>query len=192
VTFNAAGGKVDKASISVQAGNVYGVLPVPQKTNATFLGWFTAKSAGNLVSEKTLVPSKNAHTLYAHWGANARVSLSVKAVKLKAKAAFSAKSLASVKSGASLVILGTSGKYYKVSANGKTGYVLKSSVYKLRQAKVKGKVVLLKSAKLSAKKVATIKKNSIVTIVGKKGSWYLIQAGAKKGYTPTKSVKIIS
>jgi uncharacterized repeat protein (TIGR02543 family) len=191
LTYNANGCKLSKSSKSVTAGNVYGTLPTPKKTNQTFLGWFTAKTGGSKVTAKTIVPRKTDHTLYAHYGANARVSLAVKTAKIKGKPASSSKTLKTLKTGASLVILGTSGKYYKVSVSGKTGYILKSSIYKLHQAKTKSKLVLRKVAMSSSSKVTTLKKGCTVTLIGKKGSWYLIQTGGKKGYIPTKSVKII-
>jgi uncharacterized protein YgiM (DUF1202 family) len=97
-----------------------------------------------------------------------------------------------LKPGANFVILGTSGKYYQVRYSGsKTGYVLKTAAFKLQQGKIKSKVILRKSAKASAKKVTTLKKNSSVTIIGKKGSWYSVKAGKKNGYVPKKNVKII-
>jgi uncharacterized repeat protein (TIGR02543 family) len=37
----------------------------------TFLGWFTAAEGGSLITASTTVATAEAHTLYAHWQAQA-------------------------------------------------------------------------------------------------------------------------
>ena len=71
VTFDANGGTLDGDSSYVgEVGGTIGTftpngLPVPSKTNAKFLGWFTAKSGGQEVDLATVVSGNM--TYYAHW-----------------------------------------------------------------------------------------------------------------------------
>ena len=73
VTFNAQGGTLadGEDEKTVQCGNnhVYGTLPTPVKSGATFLGWFTAAENGTQVVSTTVVTNDREHTLYAHWKA---------------------------------------------------------------------------------------------------------------------------
>ncbi len=66
-TFDANGGTVDKASITVSYDSTYGVLPIPERTGYTFNGWLLNS---DLVSADTVVKSLNDHTLVASWTAN--------------------------------------------------------------------------------------------------------------------------
>ena len=71
VTFNANGGKISntKKTKSVTLAKSYGALPVPTKSNQSFLGWNTAKAGnGIFISKQTLVSLKKNQTLYAIWG----------------------------------------------------------------------------------------------------------------------------
>lgn len=67
VTFNANGGSCATASKNVTYGAAYGELPVPTRNGYSFLGWYTAASGGELVTEETAVNIPNGHTLYARW-----------------------------------------------------------------------------------------------------------------------------
>ena len=70
VHFNANGGEVDTASITVYYDLEYGSLPVPTKTGYTFEGWFTNAEGGIEITEESIVKQQNDLTLYAHWKIN--------------------------------------------------------------------------------------------------------------------------
>lgn len=77
VTFNANGGNTlssAERTKTVTYGSTYGVLPVPTRSNYTFLGWYTASGGGTPVTAETVVTATSNHTLYAHW-AQGSVSL---------------------------------------------------------------------------------------------------------------------
>ena len=63
VTFDANGGTCETEAATVEHGAALGELPVPTRSMAAFLGWFT--ESGVRVNELTTVTY--AVTLYAHW-----------------------------------------------------------------------------------------------------------------------------
>lgn len=65
VTFNGNGGTPSEASRSISYGDPYGPLPTATKSAQFLLGWFTAASGGDRVSENDY-PTSNI-TLYAQW-----------------------------------------------------------------------------------------------------------------------------
>lgn len=67
ITFDAQGGTVDIVSKVIEVGNPYGELPVPIKTRAKFIGWFTSKEGGTQIKEDTIVIENGSRTVYAHW-----------------------------------------------------------------------------------------------------------------------------
>ena len=70
VTFDPNGGTLSEgemSSKSVFPGDAYGALPTPTRVNYRFDGWFTEKDGGTKVEETTIMSSRAAHTLYAHW-----------------------------------------------------------------------------------------------------------------------------
>lgn len=68
VSFDGNDGSVDGSSEkTVLYGDIFGELPVATKSGATFLGWYTSKEGGNLVTEDMLVNFSGKVTLYAHW-----------------------------------------------------------------------------------------------------------------------------
>lgn len=67
VKLNANGGSCSKSSIKTVYASAYGSLPTPKRTGYTFAGWYTKKSGGSRVTNKTKVSTASAHTLYAHW-----------------------------------------------------------------------------------------------------------------------------
>ena len=70
VTFNVNGGDSlpsSERTKTVTFGQAYGTLPVPTRSGYVFDGWYTASSAGSLVTENTTVSNSSNHTLYAHW-----------------------------------------------------------------------------------------------------------------------------
>ncbi|NLK55860.1 MAG: InlB B-repeat-containing protein, partial [Bacteroidales bacterium] len=70
VTFDAKGGTVTLATITVTYDGAYGQLPVPTRDGYTFVGWFTNASGGNKITSDTLVDTASNHTIYAQWTAN--------------------------------------------------------------------------------------------------------------------------
>lgn len=69
VTFAPNGGTLNAGEESklVQPDSPYGTLPTPTRVNYHFDGWFTAIDGGEKVEETTVMSSRAAHTLYAHW-----------------------------------------------------------------------------------------------------------------------------
>ena len=65
VKFDANGGKASKASKKVNAGSAVGTLPTATKSKKVFSGWYTKKSGGTKVTEKTKISANK--TFYAHW-----------------------------------------------------------------------------------------------------------------------------
>ena len=69
VTFDPNGGTLNAGEESklVQPDSPYGSLPTPTRADYRFDGWFTEKDGGTKVEETTIMSSREAHTLYAHW-----------------------------------------------------------------------------------------------------------------------------
>ena len=68
VTFDARSGTVSPTTKEVWYGEAYGELPVPERSGANFLGWFTETGgAGTRVTSDTVVATGRNHTLYASW-----------------------------------------------------------------------------------------------------------------------------
>lgn len=67
VTLDAMGGECAAGYVTVRAGGVYGVLPVPVLSGQTFQGWFLKPEGGEPINAVTAVLTKSDHTLYAHW-----------------------------------------------------------------------------------------------------------------------------
>ena len=67
MSFDARGGKVSPASMTVTQGTVYGKLPVPTKSGYSFKGWFTAVSGGTQIQAGQVCSLKANTTVYAQW-----------------------------------------------------------------------------------------------------------------------------
>ena len=69
VTLDPNGGTLSAGEESkfVQPDSTYGPLPTPTRDSYRFDGWFTAIDGGTKVEETTIMSSREAHTLYAHW-----------------------------------------------------------------------------------------------------------------------------
>ena len=76
VTFNANGGSVTTASMTVTNGSQYGELPTPTYTGYTFDGWYTLQSGGTKIESTSTVNLTGDTTLYAHWTENASSTVS--------------------------------------------------------------------------------------------------------------------
>ncbi|MBP5410683.1 MAG: InlB B-repeat-containing protein, partial [Lachnospiraceae bacterium] len=66
VTFNGNGG-ADKGSRAVTYEGTYGDLPTSTREGYVFVGWYTAPTAGELITRESKVTDNQPHTLYAHW-----------------------------------------------------------------------------------------------------------------------------
>lgn len=69
IFFDANGGQVDTAAMTVFYGSAFGTLPTPTLDYHTFDGWFTAN--GTKVTADTIMTEANDITLTAHWTQNA-------------------------------------------------------------------------------------------------------------------------
>ncbi len=70
VTLNPAGGVVNPTTVQVKYKGTYGDLPIPTKTGAYFIGWFTAPGESTQITADTVLSDPGNRTIYAHWGAN--------------------------------------------------------------------------------------------------------------------------
>lgn len=75
VSFDGNGGTVHGTKKRITYLGTYGTLPAADRTGYTFEGWFTDKKEGNEITASSTVDITKAHTLYAHWRANAYVIL---------------------------------------------------------------------------------------------------------------------
>ncbi|MCR5268930.1 MAG: InlB B-repeat-containing protein [Lachnospiraceae bacterium] len=68
VRLDANGGSLDSATqFTVRCGEAYGVLPTPRMDKSRFLGWYTLRDGGTLITATTIVSKDTDHTIYAHW-----------------------------------------------------------------------------------------------------------------------------
>jgi|GEM_PF-5173461 len=69
VTFNPNGGTVDTPTLRTNVSDGTVTLRTPTKTNATFLGWYTASTGGTKVGDAgdSYDPNGNDVTLFAQW-----------------------------------------------------------------------------------------------------------------------------
>jgi uncharacterized repeat protein (TIGR02543 family) len=88
ITYDTNGGKAVNPRYRVAAkGSGYGAHPKVSRKGYTFKGWYTAKTGGAKVTEKTVVTMGKDHTLYARWTANKyKVKLNTNGGKLSASA----------------------------------------------------------------------------------------------------------
>lgn len=69
VTFDAQGGTVSPASITVASGRSYGKLPIPTRKGYRFLGWASTpvSDSNTYIKGSTIVDITEDQTLYAQW-----------------------------------------------------------------------------------------------------------------------------
>lgn len=67
VDLDPNGGEVYPRKISVKYDGVFGPLPVATMEGHTFIGWYTAKTDGTVVTPTTAYNDVKAKTLYARW-----------------------------------------------------------------------------------------------------------------------------
>ncbi len=70
VSFDANGGSITQSEMSVTNGKAYGQMPIAWRNGYTFMGWYTGRDGGTLVSASSIVTATANHTLYAHWKAD--------------------------------------------------------------------------------------------------------------------------
>ena len=67
VILIADGGQCSVSSLEVYDGEPFGTLPTPVRRRYIFLGWFTERDGGTLVTESTVYLAGSITALYAHW-----------------------------------------------------------------------------------------------------------------------------
>lgn len=116
-------------------------------------------------------------------------------VRMRAGASTSSQILGSYNTGTAMTITGSSGNWYAVSYNGKTGYVSKDYMTTTQPSQgsttpasgtvgtVKGNYVRLRSgAGTSYSILGTYNNGTPLTITGTSGSWYAVTINGKSGY----------
>ena len=85
LTFDANGGSVSPTSKKIKKETAFGELPTPTRDGYTFKGWYTEKSGGGKVTEKTIITGD--FTVYAHWKKKEDPAPTIKNVNILNKAA---------------------------------------------------------------------------------------------------------
>lgn len=67
VTFDPNFEGSETYSAVVRYGDEYGEMPKPERAGYKFLGWYTKKDTGELITETSKVSEVQDYTLYAHW-----------------------------------------------------------------------------------------------------------------------------
>jgi uncharacterized repeat protein (TIGR02543 family) len=67
VTFYAGDDSVKKKTVKPNASGGYDALPRPEKEGYEFVGWYTERTGGDLVSKKSSAELSDGNTLYARW-----------------------------------------------------------------------------------------------------------------------------
>ena len=67
ITYDPNGGKGSTWITTITYGTPYGLVPVPNRDNYRFLGWYTAPNGGTQILARTVLQTDHDHTLYAHW-----------------------------------------------------------------------------------------------------------------------------
>lgn len=77
VIFDAGLGTVSPTTMTVTYDGLYGELPVPNRTEYVFIGWYTQADGGEQVTADTRVMITGPQTLYAHWEKGQEVQYTV-------------------------------------------------------------------------------------------------------------------
>ena len=98
--------------------------------------------------------------------------------------------ITSLAKGTKLMILGSSGNWYKVSTmGGKTGYMSKTYVASYFTAKTTANLNLRSGPGTGYSKLGTYAKGSSITVYSVNGNWAYVKAGSKKGYMSVSYLK---
>ncbi|MDR3225330.1 MAG: InlB B-repeat-containing protein [Clostridiales Family XIII bacterium] len=74
ITFDANGGTTPVKSKEILYMATYGNLPVPTRAEYYFMGWYTQKTGGTLLTSTTTYKQKKNRTVYAHWGKQTKIA----------------------------------------------------------------------------------------------------------------------
>ena len=69
--FDVQGGTCGEAARGLNYGEPFGTLPVPYRDDSIFLGWYTDREGGELVSANTTADFIAGKTVYARWNSSA-------------------------------------------------------------------------------------------------------------------------
>lgn len=69
LSYDANGGSSVTTTKSITSGQAYGTLATASWTGHKFLGWYTAKDGGTLITSESIVTVTQDQKLYAHWEA---------------------------------------------------------------------------------------------------------------------------
>jgi uncharacterized repeat protein (TIGR02543 family) len=67
VTFDINGGNGSNSTRTLNYGDPYGALPTPSRPGYSFLGWYTSKTGGSIVTSDLTVSANGNFSIYAHW-----------------------------------------------------------------------------------------------------------------------------
>ncbi|MGN0466108.1 MAG: SH3 domain-containing protein [Lachnospiraceae bacterium] len=125
------------------------------------------------------------------------------AVYMRSSANSSSAIVATLRTNEQIVVLDSSGGWYKVQANGKTGYVWKSFITlgtaiteQENTSEQSGKVTALwvavrSQANFTSSVKKVLIKGSKVTVKASSGSFYKVESGNQTGYVAKKYIKIV-
>lgn len=116
--------------------------------------------------------------------------------------------IGSLSNGTTVNILGTSGSWYKVTANGKSGYVSSAYISNSQSIVVtaasaqsaspktgtvilnsKSSVLNLRNSPWTGRVISTLSSGTKVNIIGTDGRWYKVQVGSLTGYVHSDYIK---
>ncbi len=112
-----------------------------------------------------------------------------KQAKLYEKASKKSSVVYTLKKGDVLTLVSTSGGIAKVQYEGKTLYMAKSALTKVKKSTTLQESALYRSASKSSKRLKSIPPNSTVYLFAKSKSWYKAQYDGVQGYLPASALK---
>ncbi|MDL2258336.1 SH3 domain-containing protein [Eubacteriales bacterium OttesenSCG-928-K08] len=192
-------------------GTLYKVRQGPNTTETGYVAKADLGNAsGGISSSKTVATIKKADGSAPSTGTGtgtAGVIANCKSyVNFRKTADAKGSKLGTLKLGTALTVLGEENGFYKVTANGVTGYVSKDYVKitststpstgdGVTAASGSGTINasstrMYKEASTTSARVATLAKNTEVTITGESGSFYKIKASSKEGFVAKTAVTL--
>ena len=191
--------KGTKMSVVGAAGNWYEVS-YNGKTGYVSADYMKL-SVGNANSTPSTTPSPSPSASTAASSGGFKASVIGTSVRLRSRASTSSDTLGYYSNGVSLTALGSVKDWYKVSYNGKVGYMSAQyvritpadSYSTAKSGTVSGDSVRMRmgpSTDFAA--IGTLNKGASVKITGETGSWYEISANGKYGYMSKDYIKIVN
>ena len=192
--------KGTKMSVIGAAGNWYEVS-YNGKTgyvSADYMKLSVGNASGSTQTASTPAPTASAAAVT---GSGFAASVIGTSVRLRSQASTSSDTLGYYSNGVSLTALGSVKDWYKLSYNGKTGYMAAqyvritptSSYSTAKSGTVSGSDVRLRmgpSTDFAA--ISTLSKGASVKISGETGSWYEVSCNGEYGYMSKDYIKIVS